>query len=90
MNSMENSLLSAATPLEERPGPTTNGSSTSLDKAVVYLRDRGQPSDDESVDPLLLLCKVDWRIVPLVLMCYAAQFIDKVNINVGVRYTCLS
>jgi hypothetical protein len=70
------------TPTEEKADLSLNASSTSLDKAAVYLHNHGQLPDEKSVRVSALLHKVDWRILPLALACYAAQFIDKVNLNV--------
>lgn len=79
----EKSVSFSATKLvQEKPGLSVNISSTSLDKAAVYLQDHGQLSGNGSVDGRTLLRKIDWRIMPLAFACYTAQFIDKVNINV--------
>jgi hypothetical protein len=34
------------------------------------------------VDLQALRRKIDWRIVPIMFLCYTVQFLDKVNINV--------
>ena len=73
---------SNVTPTEEKVELSSNASSTSLDKAAVYLHNHGQLLDEGSVHVDALLHKVDWRILPLALACYAAQFIDKANLNV--------
>jgi hypothetical protein len=56
---------------------------TSLDKAAVYLHNHGE-SEEGSVNARTLLRKIDWIILPLAFLCYAVQFIDKININVCV------
>jgi hypothetical protein len=73
---------SNVTPKEEKAKLSLNASSTSLDKAAVYLHNYGQLPDEGSVSVNTLLHKVDWRIMPLAFVCYAAQFIDKINLNV--------
>lgn len=53
-----------------------------LDKAYVFLAQHNVNGDD-SVDLKALRRKVDWRIVPIMFLCYTMQFVDKVNINVS-------
>ena len=69
-------------PIEKTAGFSVNMSSTSLDKAAVYLHNRSQLSKDESINPKTLLRKIDWRLMPLAFACTTVQFIDKFAINV--------
>ena len=68
----------------EKTGYSVNTSPTSLDRAAVYLHNHDQLSDEGSVNGRALLRKIDWRIVPLSLVCIAVLFIDKLNISVCV------
>lgn len=61
-----------------------NASSTSLDKAAIYLYNHAQSSGEGSINPRELLWKIDWRIIPIAGACYTMQFLDRANINVGV------
>ncbi|KIM90327.1 hypothetical protein PILCRDRAFT_59629 [Piloderma croceum F 1598] len=56
-------------------------SPTSLDRAAVYLQNHDQLLDEGSVNARALLRKIDWRIIPLSLMCMAVLFVDKLNIS---------
>jgi hypothetical protein len=53
-----------------------------LDKAYIYLTHQNNVGD-ETVDIKALRRKIDWRIVPIMFLCYTMQFIDKVNVNVS-------
>ncbi|KAL2158156.1 hypothetical protein VTH06DRAFT_4724 [Thermothelomyces fergusii] len=64
----------------------SNGASDGLDSAWKYLdahRDQGGLDAGESIDLKALRRKIDWRIVPLMFMCYTLQFLDKVILNYG-------
>ncbi|KAJ7218772.1 major facilitator superfamily domain-containing protein [Mycena rebaudengoi] len=58
-----------------------NASSTSLDKAIVYLQETGIESDAREVQSARLLRKIDWRIGPIALMVYTLQALDKLDLN---------
>jgi len=73
-----------AKPRVEKPGIHPRASSSSLDKAAVYLYNHAQSPDGGSVNPKELLWKIDWKIIPLAGACYTMQFLDKANLNVGV------
>lgn len=51
-----------------------------LDQAYVFLTEHSQ--GDDSIDLKALRRKIDWRIVPVMFLCYVMQFVDKVMINV--------
>ncbi|KAG0645306.1 Thiamine pathway transporter THI73 [Hyphodiscus hymeniophilus] len=50
-----------------------------LDEAYLFLTSHNV--DDDSVDLKALRRKIDWRIVPIMFLCYTMQFVDKVMIN---------
>jgi hypothetical protein len=81
-NSAKKASPNFAKPVQEKIGLNLNMSSTSLDKAAVYLHSHYEVPKQVSVDTRTLVRKIDWRIIPLAFMCYAVQFIDKININV--------
>ncbi|KAK1579298.1 major facilitator superfamily transporter [Colletotrichum navitas] len=59
-----------------------NASSGNVDAAWKYLNDhRDAGNDTTSVDINALRRKIDWRIVPLMFLCYTMQFLDKVILN---------
>lgn len=61
----------------------------SLDKAYIYLTQQNHgDADDGTVDINALRRKIDWRIVPIMFLCYTMQFIDKVNVNVSKSPRC--
>lgn len=80
-NSAKKASPNFAKPVQEKIGLNLNMSSTSLDKAAVYLHSHYEVPKQVSVDTRTLVRKIDWRIIPLAFMCYAVQFIDKININ---------
>ena len=55
-----------------------------LDQAYWFI-EKSKDVGEESlrVDLLKVRRKVDWRIVPVMLLCYAAAFIDKAMLNVS-------
>ncbi|KAL2155729.1 hypothetical protein VTH82DRAFT_471 [Thermothelomyces myriococcoides] len=64
--------------------PTPSDVSGGLDSAWKYLdahRDMGALAPGESIDLKALRRKIDWRIVPLMFLCYTLQFLDKVILN---------
>jgi hypothetical protein len=70
------------------PASPMNASSDSkdLDLAFKYIQDAKQGADEglaENVDLKALRRKIDWRILPVMFLCYTMQFLDKVNINVS-------
>jgi len=80
VNSANNSSYNAAKPIQEKLELSATTNITSLDKAAVYLHNHGE----SEVNAKTLLRKIDWVILPLAFLCYAVQFIDKININVCV------
>ncbi|KAL2166170.1 hypothetical protein VTG60DRAFT_3176 [Thermothelomyces hinnuleus] len=63
---------------------TPNGASGGLDSAWKYLdahRDQNALDASTSIDLKALRRKIDWRIVPLMFLCYTLQFLDKVILN---------
>jgi hypothetical protein len=55
-----------------------NASSASLDKAILYLDEHADSqSDSTAVDHALLVRKIDRHIVPIALVAYTLQFLDK-------------
>ncbi|KAF7329664.1 MFS domain-containing protein [Mycena kentingensis (nom. inval.)] len=57
-------------------------SRTSLDRAIVYLEAHRAEADTEAaVDHALLVRKIDRHIVPIALLAYTLQFLDKLDIN---------
>ncbi|KAK1998007.1 major facilitator superfamily transporter [Colletotrichum falcatum] len=53
-----------------------------VDAAWEYLNNHRDAGDDTtSVDIDALRRKIDWRIVPLMFLCYTMQFLDKVILN---------
>ncbi|KAH8653785.1 major facilitator superfamily domain-containing protein [Xylariales sp. PMI_506] len=52
-----------------------------VDAAWQYLE--GHQDAQSSVDLAAVRTRIDWRIVPLMFLCYVMQFLDKVCINYG-------
>lgn len=65
----------------------TKADERDLDLAFKYIQDAKQGAADEiaaeNVDLKALRRKIDWRILPVMFLCYTMQFLDKVNINVS-------
>ncbi|KAJ7170339.1 major facilitator superfamily domain-containing protein [Mycena crocata] len=60
----------------------SNGSSATLDKAIVYLEAHSESqSDTNDVDHALLVRKIDRHMVPIALAAYTLQFLDKLDLN---------
>lgn len=58
--------------------------SNDLDAAFNYIQNANNADyDTSSVNLKALRRKIDWRIVPMMFLCYTMQFLDKVNINVS-------
>ena len=59
-------------------------SDDNLDKAYWYVHQSENAKDEEATPRQLkaLRRKIDWRIVPIMFLCYTMQFIDKVSLNV--------
>lgn len=63
--------------------------SRDLDLAFKYIQDaKQQDAGDgdiaaEDIDLKALRRRIDWRILPIMFLCYTMQFLDKVNINVS-------
>ncbi|KIM92208.1 hypothetical protein PILCRDRAFT_301 [Piloderma croceum F 1598] len=77
---MVSSSFNVAKPMQGKIGLSATINTTSLDKAAVYLHNHSK-SEEGSVNAKTLLRKIDWIILPLAFLCYAVQFIDKININ---------
>jgi hypothetical protein len=60
------------------------GKESDFDNAFNYIQSINTADlDTESVDFKELRRKVDYRIMPVMFLCYTMQFLDKVNINVS-------
>ena len=59
---------------------TTDVHGKDVDKAFIFLAEHS--NGDDSIDLKALRRKIDWRIVPIMFLCYVMQFVDKVMINV--------
>ena len=57
-----------------------------LDAAFWYVQESGSHKHEEATPNQLkaLRRKIDWRIVPIMFLCYTMQFIDKVSLNVSI------
>ena len=61
----------------------SNRNRTDLDQAYWFIeKSRDAAEESLSVDLDNVHRKVDWRIVPVMLLCYTVQFIDKTLLNV--------
>ncbi|KAH6612263.1 major facilitator superfamily domain-containing protein [Chaetomium sp. MPI-SDFR-AT-0129] len=54
-----------------------------LDSAWKYLDAHRDADAGEAIDMAALRRRIDWRIVPLMFLCYTLQFLDKVILNYG-------
>lgn len=59
--------------------------SSNMDKAWAFLKDNLDVDEAAvaAVNMNALRRQIDWRIVPLMFLCYTMQFLDKVILNVG-------
>jgi hypothetical protein len=86
--------------VDERKGDSSSGGSSGvdipaqtagrdLDQAYWYVQESGSHQDEEATPNQLkaLRRKIDWRIVPIMFLCYTMQFIDKVSLNVSPQST---
>ena len=66
---------------------TTTTGGRNLDGAYWYVHESGSHKDEEATPNQLkaLRRKIDFRIVPIMFLCYTMQFIDKVSLNVRIR-----
>lgn len=72
-----------ASPLPTSPSMSQSTASKDLDVAFNYIQNANDGGNDfQSVNLATLRRKIDWRIVPIMFLCYTMQFLDKVNINV--------
>lgn len=70
--------LGSPPPTEETIGASNSG----MDKAFVFIaQNRDAESEASSVDLKALRRRVDLHIVPVMFMCFVAQFLDKVLLN---------
>ena len=58
----------------ENTPTTTTGKD--LDQAYVFLSEHNN-NGDENINLKALRRKIDWRIIPLMFLCYVMQFVDK-------------
>lgn len=65
--------------------PAANTAGGDLDAAYWYVHESGIQKDEEATPKQLaaLRRKIDFRIVPIMFLCYTMQFIDKVSLNVS-------
>lgn len=60
---------------------------TQVDDALDFLYRHNQtgPLSRQTgpIDERRLLRRIDWRIIPIMFVCYTCQFLDKVNLNVS-------
>lgn len=76
--------VSEKTPVSEAtlPSPTTSVEiNTHLDKAYNYIQNTASLNTGD-VDIRAVRRRVDFRLIPIMLLVYAMQVLDKVNINV--------
>ncbi|KFY36707.1 hypothetical protein V495_07667 [Pseudogymnoascus sp. VKM F-4514 (FW-929)] len=69
---------------ETDTGPTTSPtlSDSDLDDAFKYLHDHDNAfAESTNINLAALRRKIDWRIMPIMFVCYVLQFVDKVVIN---------
>jgi len=64
--------------------------SPQYDEAYDFLKHHEATSHSERTDTKRLRRKIDWHIVPLMFLCYAMSFLDKVLLNVGVPVSLCS
>jgi hypothetical protein len=84
VSNLVNTSSNVAKRTQEKIGLSANISCASLDKAAVYLHTHGQLPEEGSVNEKTLVCKIDWRIIPLALACYVVVVVDKINISVRI------
>lgn len=63
-----------------------DNSSGEVDAAWKYLNDHRDAAAVDAIDLKALRRRIDFRIVPLMFLCYTLQFLDKVILNVRVTY----
>jgi hypothetical protein len=67
-----------------------SASSGGMDAAWTYLENhRDADAKTATIDLAALRRKIDFRIVPLMFLCYTLQFLDKVILNVCLPKICL-
>ncbi|WEW55538.1 hypothetical protein PRK78_000969 [Emydomyces testavorans] len=64
-------------------GPEATRPARNLDEAYFFLEKVNNIREDEALDLKSIRRKVDWRIVPIMFLCYTMQFLDKVSLNVA-------
>lgn len=71
---------------ESHVGRDKQEDSNNMDKAWSFLKDNLDVDEAAvaAVNMNALRRQIDWRIVPLMFLCYTMQFLDKVILNVGV------
>lgn len=77
-------LENPSMPVMEAP---ISAHTSDMDQAYNFLTQKGASND---ATPLLhlqhLRRRIDWRIVPLMFLCYTMSFLDKVLLNVGLTF----
>jgi len=69
------------------PGPKEDSrlQSADVDQAYHFLaNDAASQGPTEEVDTRHLRRRIDWRILPIMFLCYTVGFIDKVALNVSI------
>lgn len=77
----------AAAAANHAGGDAASTSDAGVDQAWKFLnnnRDAAAETDTSSINMLSLRRKIDFRVVPLMFLCYTMQFLDKVILNVCV------
>jgi len=66
------------------PSASSIDSTSDLDKAYNFIQNVVTVGnlDTDSVDIKAIRRRVDFRLIPIMLLCYVMQTLDKVNINV--------
>lgn len=66
------------------PSTSSTESISDLDKAYNFIQNVNNAGDidTDSVDIKAIRRRVDFRLIPIMLLCYIMQTLDKVNINV--------
>lgn len=85
INSAEHDLDTDRATAKPQYGKDQNAVPRRLDEAFWFVQEAGSQKHDQPSRPELkaLRTKVDWRIVPIMFLCYTMQFLDKVLLNVS-------
>ena len=86
-SSQDNSSLNAQVAGDK--GVTVGPHGQTLDQAYWYIQEAGHHGvENTNINMQALRRKIDWCIVPIMFCCYTMQFIDKVSLNVCIRFSC--